>query len=147
VDASLSGLGGALGNYVYELAITHQPGFCIAHWEAINILVALRVFSGLIKGRSIIVWCDNAGAVAMLNSGRGKDPLLQCIARNLWLEQASLDCEMIFTHIRGSANCVADLLSRWSVTSNPTAKLFQLLNNIPIWCSVSRDLLYLNQNI
>jgi hypothetical protein len=45
VDASLSGLGGVLNNYVYELSISHQPGYCIAHWEAINILVALRTFA------------------------------------------------------------------------------------------------------
>jgi hypothetical protein len=45
VDASLYGLGGVLGNYVYELAIAAKPGYSIAHWEAINVCVALRIFS------------------------------------------------------------------------------------------------------
>jgi hypothetical protein len=45
VDASLSGLGGILGNYVYELTIAAKPGYSIAHWEAFNVLVALRTFS------------------------------------------------------------------------------------------------------
>jgi hypothetical protein len=54
---------------------------------------------------------------------------------------------MVFTHIRGSANCVADLISRWTATPNPTAKLYQLLNNIPIWCPVSQDSLCNNHKI
>jgi hypothetical protein len=31
VDASLSGLGGVLGKYVYELNIAAEPGYSIAH--------------------------------------------------------------------------------------------------------------------
>jgi hypothetical protein len=56
VDASLTGLGGVLSNCVYELSIDHKPDYCIAHWEAINILVAIRTFSSFI-------WCDNMVAV------------------------------------------------------------------------------------
>jgi hypothetical protein len=73
--------------------------------------------------------------------------LLQCIARNLWLFQAQMDCHIVYTHIRGSDNCVADLLSRWSVTPNPVAKLFQLLHSIPIWMPVNRDMLRLDEDI
>jgi hypothetical protein len=54
VDASLSGLGGVLGNYVYELAIVHKPNYCIAHWEAINILLAL-LFSPFLASRNVTV--------------------------------------------------------------------------------------------
>jgi hypothetical protein len=73
--------------------------------------------------------------------------LLQCIAHNLWLFQAQMDCHTVYTHIRGSDNCVADLLSRWSATFNPVAKLFQLLDSIPIWMQVNSDMLCLNQDI
>jgi hypothetical protein len=34
------------------------------------------------------------------------------MARNIWLEQAKIDCEIFFTHIIGKQNVVADLLSR-----------------------------------
>jgi hypothetical protein len=75
--------GGVFGKHVYELPIIHKPDYCIAQWEAINILLALCVFSSFIQGRQITIWCDNNAAVSILSSGRGADPLLQCIARNL----------------------------------------------------------------
>jgi hypothetical protein len=59
VDASLTGLGGVFCKYVYELPIIHKPDYCIAHWEAINILLALRVFSSFVQGRQVTIWCDN----------------------------------------------------------------------------------------
>jgi hypothetical protein len=71
VDASLSGLGGVLNNFVYKLTLPSHPGWCIAHWETINVLVALRVFSKFISGNYITIWCDNKVAVSILNSGRG----------------------------------------------------------------------------
>jgi hypothetical protein len=40
VDASLQNLGGTLGNRVYLLQIGYKPGWSIAHWEEVNILVA-----------------------------------------------------------------------------------------------------------
>jgi hypothetical protein len=54
---------GALGNYVYELAILPKPEYCIAHWEAINILVALCTFCPLLHHHRVIIWCDNTVAV------------------------------------------------------------------------------------
>jgi hypothetical protein len=145
MDASLTGLGGVFGKYVYELPIIHKPDYCIAHWEAINILLALRVFSSFLQGCQVTIWCDNNTAVSILSSGRGSDPLLQCIARKMSLFQAQMDCHIVYTHFRGSDNCIADLLSRWSVTPNPVAKLFQLLHSIPIWIPV--NMLSLNEDI
>jgi hypothetical protein len=138
---------GVVGKYVYELPIILKPDYCIAHWEAINILLALRVFSSFVQRRQVTIWCDNNAAVSVLSSGRGVDPLLQCIARNLWLFQAQMDCHIVYMHIRGAENCVADLLSRWAVTPNPVAKLFKVLDSIPIWLPVNSDMLFLDQDI
>jgi hypothetical protein len=147
VDASLKGVGGAYQNYVYKLALPDKPGWCIAYWEAINVLVAMRIFSKFLGGRIINVWCDNQAAVNILNSGRGADPILHAIARNLWLLSAKLDCELHFTHIKGAENKVADLLSRWDEHRNPTSLLFQLLNNVPVWVEPSGDVWELDFNI
>jgi hypothetical protein len=147
VDASLSGLGGVLHNYVYELAIAVKPGYSIAHWEAINVLVALRIFSPFLHAHNVTVWCDNTVAVSILSSGRGTDPILQSIARNIWLFQASVDCNLSFAHVKGKLNNIADLLSRWSLASNPVAKLYFLLNDVPIWFSPPLDVLDLDHNI
>jgi hypothetical protein len=104
MDVSLSGLGGVLGNYVYELAIVHKPNYCIAHWEAINILFALRVFSPFLASRNVTVWCDNKVAVSVLTSGRGIDITLHRIARNLWHFEAACDADITFSHDSSSSS-------------------------------------------
>jgi hypothetical protein len=147
VDASLKGVGGVLNNFVYKLSLPTKPGWCIAHWEAINILVALRTFSQHIKGRKIIIWCDNKVAVSVLGSGRGVDPVLQAISRNLWVMGAQLDCDIEFAHIRGVDNKVADLLSRWDSSINPMASLFFGLNAVPIWKFPDESVFDLDYNI
>jgi hypothetical protein len=147
LDASLSGLGGVLGNYVYELIIAAETGYSIAHWEAINVLVALRIFSPFLHAHNVMVWCDNTVAVSILNSGRGTDPILQSIARNIWLFEALVDCNLSFSHVKGKLNNIVDLLSRSLLRSNPVAELFRMLNGIPIWFSPPSDVLHLDHNI
>jgi hypothetical protein len=105
IDTSLTGLGGGVfNNYVYELPILHKPEYCIAHWEAINVLVALRTFSSFISYHNVTVWCDNTVAVSILTSARGCDPILQSVARNMWCFEASIDCSIPFKHISGASN-------------------------------------------
>jgi hypothetical protein len=147
VDASLRGLGGVLNNFVYKLALPPRPGWCIAHWEAINILVALRTFSNLISGKYVTIWCDNQVATNILNSGRGVDPILNTISRNIWLFQSGCDCDIEFTHIKGKNNIIADMLSRWDSYANPHSHIFSLLNNLPIWFQPSLQFLDLDHNI
>jgi hypothetical protein len=67
VDASLSGLGGALNAFVYRAPLSPRPGWSIAHLEAINVFVALQVFSAFIGGRRVMDWCDSRVAVAILH--------------------------------------------------------------------------------
>jgi hypothetical protein len=56
MDGSLTGLGGAFYNYVYEMPIVNRPGYCINHWEAINILFALCTFSQFIRGNYVTIF-------------------------------------------------------------------------------------------
>jgi hypothetical protein len=112
VDASLSGLGGVLNAFVYRRALVDKPGWCIAHWEALNVLVALKVFSPFLSHQRVTLWCDSGVAVSVLQSGRGSDPVLHTIARNIWLLLSAIDCDVVFSHIPGRFNVLADLLSR-----------------------------------
>jgi hypothetical protein len=100
-----------------------------------------------LHAHNVTVWCDNTVAVSILNSGRGTDPILQSIACNIWLFQASVDCNLSFSHVKGKLNNIADLLSRWSLASNPVAKLYYLLNEVPVWFSPPLDVLDLDHNI
>jgi hypothetical protein len=110
------------------------------------VLVAICSFAIFIASSEINIWCDNQAAVSILNSGRGEDPVLQAIGRNLWLESALLDCNIYFTNIKGADIRTADFLSRWQDQPNPTSCLFQLLNTVPIWIN-RRDVCNLDFNI
>jgi hypothetical protein len=81
LDASLKGVGEAFSNSVYELPLPHHPGWCIVHWEGMNILIAVRVFSRCIACNVVIIWCDSKVTVSVLNSGRGSDSILHSVAR------------------------------------------------------------------
>jgi hypothetical protein len=146
VDASLKGLGGNVNNLVYSLPI-EGGGDNIAHWEAVNVLFALRTWAHLFKGTAVRVFCDNSAAVSIFNTARGADPVLQAIARNIWLLAAAYDMKLDFQHIPGEHNQVADLLSRWTVTHNPVARLYSFLNGQPHWCVANRAFLLLNWEI
>jgi hypothetical protein len=147
VDASLKGVGGVCHSFVYRRALPPNSGWCIAYWEAINVIVALRTFASLVQGHRVLVWCDNTVAVNILNSGRGSDPILNLISRNLWVLQASLDCDVQFMHISGKLNRVADILSRWDSFNNPYAVLYPVLNQVPVWCETPLDCFFLDQDI
>jgi hypothetical protein len=112
-------IGGVYQNRVYSVPIGKKEGWSINQWEALNMLVALRTWASV----------------------------LQAIARNLWLFQATGDCALSFAHISGSKNLVADLLSRWAAVHNPHAKLFFLLNDLPVWDSPPEGALHINYDI
>jgi hypothetical protein len=98
----------------------------------LDIFVALKVFSSFLSHQRVTVWCDSRMAMSVLQSGRGSDPVLHTVARNIWLLLSSLDCYVVFSHIPGRLNVVADLLSRWDSRRCPTADLFSLLGMVPI---------------
>jgi hypothetical protein len=145
-DASFKGIGACVNNSVYEYAI-QGDGSNIAHWEALNVLVALRMWVGRFKHATVKVYCDNAAAVSVFQTHRASDKILQAIARNIWLLAAIWDIKRHVEHIPGKDNVVADLLSRWRTCVNPVAKLYAALNNIPCCYQVKANDLLLDRLI
>ena len=68
------------------------------------------------------------------------------MARNINMLLAVEDIELQVIHILGVDNNIADLLSRWSITSNPDVKLRQLVKN-PLWLTLPNDILNLDWSI
>ena len=68
------------------------------------------------------------------------------MARNINMLLAVEDIELQVIHILGSDNKVADLLSRWSITTNPNEKLQEFIEN-PLWLTLSTDILNLDWSI
>ena len=83
-DACLQGIGGYLKNLVYHLPIpVGYKQLNIVHLEMVNIFLAVRLFAKVWSRLKILIKCDNAAVVAVLRSGKTKDPFLGACARNI----------------------------------------------------------------
>ena len=147
LDASLTCMGATFANMVYTLPIPSQfQHLHIAQLEMLNVVVALKVWASAWSDRTIDIKCDNLAVVEVLTSGKTKDTFLATCARNIWLICAIFNINIRVHHIPGKSNSITDLLSRWNVTKDPLAKLYQLLPQF-IWMNTHVDLMKLNHDI
>ena len=149
LDASLVGLGGVWSNKVYQCLVPIiDPSYniSIVHYEMINILLAIRLWASQFYGKCLHVYCDNSAVVSILNTGRGQDPLLLAMARNIWLIASISDIDLTVLHIPGKHNHTADLLSRWQLPGTDRSKL-QLYVPNPEWQIVTHNLTFIDYNI
>ena len=78
-DACLTGYGGMSSEQYFHVEFPPQVllRFTTIHLlEALAIVIALRLWGHLWRGRRIIVHCDNFSVVSSLNSGHVRDKLL-----------------------------------------------------------------------
>ncbi len=115
IDSCLTGCGGHLGGLWYGVefpSAVQKQGYTIADLEMLNALVALRLLARELEGHIVELRCDNAPAVAVLQSGRGRcGKLLRC-ARAIWKVTARHHIDIRVSHIAGKLNVLADALSR-----------------------------------
>ena len=71
VDASLKGMGAKFGNKVYGMPIDNQlQEVCtIVHFEAANVMLAVRTWEKLLLNPECIIWCDNEAVVNSIYNG------------------------------------------------------------------------------
>ena len=147
LDASLTGLGGAFGDFVYTLQIPKQfRNYNIVQLEMLNIVVALKIWGQAWQNKRIRIYCDNHAVVDALNSGRVRDLTLATCVRNIWLLAALYNVTIVTSHVYGIHNTVADLFFRWHGTVNNVVKLYTFIPN-PIWIDTHLDLTLLNYDI
>ena len=75
-----------------------------------------------------------------------RDPFLGTCARNIWMEAAKADIDIVYSHIRGSKNVVADLLSRWKNSQLQQHILGQNVKN-PVFMFVPENILQIDNEI
>ena len=81
--------------------------------------------------------------VDVLSFDRARDHILVTCARNVWLLSAMYNISIVVSHVKGSQNTVADVLSRWR---NPNINLHQLVQGL-IWVNTYIDFTLLNHDI
>ena len=147
LDASLTALGGTYNSMVYSLPIPkNYKNYSIVHLEALNIVVAAKIWAETWANKQIHVFCDNMAVVEVLNTGKARDSILATCARNIWLISAMFNVQFQFTHISGKQNSLADLLSRWTGHSSDKDKLHALCPHAS-WIPTHVDFTLLNDNI
>ena len=114
LDACLTGLGAYWEDNAYAVSRNFQAtrGLSITQLEMLNVLIALRIFGDKWDNLKIKMRLDNRAAVCALGKGRIRDPFMQAVARSVWLIAASKGISLVYEHIAGTDNCIADALSR-----------------------------------
>lgn len=93
----------------------HVKRFPVIHQlEAINIVVAFRTLAHRhdITSARVTILTDNSASSHALQSGKTKDSVLASCARELWLEAARCDHEIVIEHKPGVELVLSDALSR-----------------------------------
>ena len=96
VDASLQRVGRIYGNKVYTCPILYliQNLCSIVHFEAINIVLAIRTWHQYWTNKSIVIWCDNWAVLNAFQSNRIKDIWLMGAVRTVWLYTAAFNIDL-----------------------------------------------------
>ena len=85
-------------------------------------------------------------AVQVLTSGKMCDPFLAACARNVLMVSAQADIDVRYSHIPGSKNEIADVLSRWQNTEAQLALLYSKVDH-PVWVCPPQNILHIDDEI
>jgi hypothetical protein len=70
-----------------------------------------------LKGLRILIFCDNASVVSIVNTGASRCPLVMCLVRALFDVCVFHDFDVRLRHVPGVENVAADRLSRMDYRS------------------------------
>ena len=150
-DVCLTGCGGMSSEQYFHVEFPPQVllRFTAIHLlEALPIVIALRLWGHLWRGRRIMVHCDNFSVVSSLNSGRVRDKLLAVFLREIWFLAAVHEFELRACHLSSSENRGADLLSHWHLNSSFQKEFFSTYGSLGLQpVSVSVDMFQLSDTI
>ena len=80
--------------------------------ELLPVVLACAVWGPAWRDSTVLVYCDNAGAVAVINSGYSKVPRIMHLVRCMFFIRAFFRVAVRAVHIPGVDNSLADAISR-----------------------------------
>jgi ribonuclease HI len=101
--------------------------------EMMAVCKALKRLSGVLRGKSVTLRCDNATAVYYINSQGGhKSVKCDLEAKRIWTICLNLDIDMVAVHIAGKENTYADCMSRLDANTEWTLRddVFRLITSV-----------------
>jgi len=133
VDSCLTGCGGIYGHELYH---TTFPSFVIernhniSQLEMLNLAIAIKLWSSAAwTNHRVVVYCDNAATISILQTGRGRDPFMLACARQIWHYSARFDFQLVPRHCPGTEMTAADALSRHHLGGPHLARVQHLLQS------------------
>ena len=121
-DSCLSACGGwNRGDYFhikYPSEIVTDPDIHINELECLAVVVAVKVWGNSLKGKNILLHCDNSTTVTVVNKGYARNQFTQaCLRELVWLSaKNNLWIKVAFRP--GISNRFADLASRLHLNSH-----------------------------
>ena len=112
-DACLEGMGATCGDqFIKSEFPVEWKKKNIAYLELLAVVVVCKVCIKEVRGKSILIKCDNEAVSKVLNSGRARDPLLLMLMREMvFVAAGSFEFRAIYWP--GWKNILPDLLSKW----------------------------------
>ena len=83
--------------------------------ELVTVVIGVKLWAASLKGRKLLIRCDNEVAVQVVNTGRAKNTDMLAWLRELCFCTALSDCVIKAVHLAGSENRLPDYLSRWEM--------------------------------
>ena len=114
-DASGVGAGGICWGVGYFRVRfpQHLKNTNIAHLEMWGVIISIRVWGHRLRGKKVVIKCDNDSVCHVVNHGRSRDLFLQAAMREIVFLCATYELEVRCQHISGVSNRIPDHLSRW----------------------------------
>ena len=107
-----------------------EQGLHINALELLVIVVSIKVWKRKLRGRRLLINCDNSASVEVLNKGKTRDPFLQACLREIEFVAGQGEYEIRARHIPGVDNRLPDLLSRWHKGPEYQAEFIERTSNI-----------------
>lgn len=115
-DSSSTGLGGwaVQTGAFFHLELTPEWATKdINSLECLALLLCLRKWAELCKGKRVLIQCDNQTTVSVIASGAAKNRFLQACLREIHHICALYSAEIKVIWVQTKQNAIADALSRW----------------------------------
>ena len=117
-DASGSwGCGAWSGSCWWQLQWPTDQQYDIAFKELFAVVLSVAVWGRTWHGQHVHGYCDNKAVTTILRSRSSRDPSLMHLLRCLFFIEAQHDLNLSVSHVAGSANGLADHLSRNRLSS------------------------------
>ena len=95
----------------------------------LTIVVALKLWGKLLRGKKVLIFCDNMSSCNVINKGLSRDDFHQSCLREICFVAVTNEFTLKAQHTSGQDNRIADILSRWNWSRNSQKKLDIALGN------------------